>query len=292
MAKTGTQHPDGPDTVGGRARPLRVLQLTDLHLYADPDGRLLGQSTRLAFESVIALAQRLRWPPDALVLTGDLIHDESLEGYRFLRERLEQLGVDYFCIPGNHDRVDLLAGYLDAGAIAGFRVESLGGWDLVLLDSTLPFDEGGHIEPTILADLERHVSDHPERPQLILLHHHPAPVGSRWIDTMRVDNGAELLAAPVDIAIFAVSSAATCIRPSTRTRTISSGCRHRPPASSSYPEATASPSIHSHPDTVGSSSIRTDRSTPASNAPTPTRSRCTRAPAVTRIASAGKAQAP
>lgn len=194
MAKTGTQQPDGPDTAGGGTRPLRVLQLSDLHLYADPDGRLLGQSTRLAFESVIALAQRLRWPPDALVLTGDLIHDESLEGYRFLRERLEQLGVDYFCIPGNHDRVDLLAGYLDADAVASFRVESLGGWDLVLLDSTLPFEEGGHIEPTILADLERHVSDHPERPQLILLHHHPAPVGSRWIDSMRVDNGDELLA--------------------------------------------------------------------------------------------------
>jgi Icc protein len=194
MAKTGTRHPDGPETAGGRVRPLRILQLTDLHLFADPNGRLLGQTTRLTFESVIALAQRLRWRPDALVLTGDLIHDESLEGYRFLRQRLEQLDVTCFCLPGNHDRVDLLAGYLDAGAVAGFRVESFGAWDLVLLDSTLPFDEGGHLEPALLADLERHVSDHPERPQLVLLHHHPAPVGSHWIDTMRVDNGAELLA--------------------------------------------------------------------------------------------------
>jgi len=194
MAETGTQRLGGPDTAGGRIRPVRILQFSDLHLYADPDGRLLGQRTLLTFESVIALAQRLHWPPDALVLTGDLIQDESLEGYRLLRERLNQLGVIYFCIPGNHDRVDLLAGYLDAGAIAGFRVQSVGGWDLVLLDSTLPFEAGGHIEPTIFADLERHVRDHPERPQLILLHHHPAPVGSRWIDTMGVDNGAELLA--------------------------------------------------------------------------------------------------
>lgn len=193
MAKTGSTRPEEADPADGRPQLVRLLQFSDLHLYANPDGRLLGQNTRLAFESVLALARRQHWPPDALILTGDLIHDESPEGYRFLRQRLEQLGVVCFCIPGNHDRIDLLTGYLDAGAVAGFRVERLGAWDLVLLDSSLPFTEGGHIEPAVLADLDRHASANPERPQLILLHHHPAPVGSSWIDTMRVDNGKELL---------------------------------------------------------------------------------------------------
>jgi len=194
MTKTGNQPPDGPDTAGGSLRPLHIIQLTDLHLYADAQGRLLGQNTRLTFESVLAVAQRGDWPPDALVLTGDLIHDESTEGYRFLRQRIEQLGVPFFAIPGNHDRIDLMAGHFDAGATSGFRVESLGRWDLLLLDSTIPLEAGGHLKPIVLAELDRYASANPRRHLLIFLHHHPEPVGSAWIDTMLVDNGSELLA--------------------------------------------------------------------------------------------------
>ncbi|MGB5833472.1 MAG: metallophosphoesterase [Thiohalocapsa sp.] len=194
MADTGAQPPDGPDPADAGEPPLRVVQFTDLHLYADPDGRLLGQNTRLTFESVIALARQHQWPPDALVLTGDLIHDEHIEGYRFLRKRLEALGVPCFCIPGNHDRMDLMVGFADSGSASGFRVQPLGLWDLILLDSTVPFEEGGHIENTVLADLDRHAAENVKRNLLIFLHHHPEPIGSSWIDTMLVDNGAELLA--------------------------------------------------------------------------------------------------
>jgi Icc protein len=89
MIKTGAQPPDGADTADGSPRPFRIIQLTDLHLYANAQDRLLGQNTRLTFESVLAVAMRRDWPPDALVLTGDLIHDERIEGYRFLRQRIE-----------------------------------------------------------------------------------------------------------------------------------------------------------------------------------------------------------
>lgn len=198
MIKIGNQPADGPDTVGNSPRPLRIIQLTDLHLSADAEARLLGQNTRLTFESVLALAQRHDWPPDALVLTGDLVHDERVDGYRLLRQRLIGLGVRYFCIPGNHDRIDLLAGHLDAGAISGFRVERLGTWDLLLLDSTIPFAEGGHLKPLILADLDRHAAANPRRHLLVFLHHHPEPIGSAWIDTMLVDNGSALLTSAAD----------------------------------------------------------------------------------------------
>lgn len=193
MTEIGTQTPDGSHSAGTAPRPVRIFQFSDLHLYADPDGRLLGQNTRQTFESVVRLAQSHAWPPDALVLTGDLIHDQQAEGYRYLRCRLEQLGVPFFCLPGNHDRVDLLAGYTDSGAISGFRVEPIGIWDLALLDSTIPFNEGGHLETMVLADLDQYALVHPRRNLLIFLHHHPEPVGSRWIDSMQVDNGSDLM---------------------------------------------------------------------------------------------------
>jgi Icc protein len=128
------------------------------------------------------------------VLSGDLVHDEWAEGYKFLRQRLDALGVPYHCLPGNHDRLDLLVGHLDAEAASALRILALGAWDLLLLDSTIPGEEGGHLNARILAGLADHRRADPGRPTLVLLHHHLAPVGSQWIDTMLVDNGGEVIA--------------------------------------------------------------------------------------------------
>jgi Icc protein len=192
------QQINGAAGIGQRAsagtRPIRLLQLTDLHLYAESDGRLLGQNTRATFESVLDLARQRHWPPDAVVLTGDLVHDERSDAYLYLRQRLQQLDVRYFCIPGNHDSPRLLADCLDPRAGSGLRIESLGAWDLLLIDSTLPGQEGGAIDELVLQAIDSHLSANPDRPALIFLHHHPLPVGSRWIDTMGAENGARLLA--------------------------------------------------------------------------------------------------
>ncbi|WP_295880315.1 metallophosphoesterase [uncultured Thiohalocapsa sp.] len=177
------------------AVPFRLLQLTDLHLYADPERRLLGQNTRRTLESVLSLAQTRHWPPDAIVLTGDLVHDEQPAAYRFLRSRFDGLGIPYHCIPGNHDRLDLLVGHLDRSAASALRLVPAGAWDLLLLDSTVPAEEGGHLDERVLAGLAAHAAADRRRPTLVFLHHHLAPLGSRWIDTMQVDNGPAALAA-------------------------------------------------------------------------------------------------
>jgi Icc protein len=184
----------GPGTPAPARAPIRLLQLTDLHLYADPDGRLLGQNTRRTFAAVLALAMSKDWPPDAVVLTGDLVHDERIEGYQFLTQRLAELQVPCHCIPGNHDRVTLLASSLDPDAIAGLRIVAIGDWDLALLDSTVPFAEGGHLPERILQGLEQQLAGSNGRHTLVCLHHQPVPVGSRWMDGMMVDNGDALIA--------------------------------------------------------------------------------------------------
>jgi Icc protein len=190
--KDGHDRPATECPNGGR--PFRLLQLTDLHLYADPENRLLGQNTRRTLESVLRLAQTRHWPPDAIVLTGDLVHDELPGAYRYLRERLDDLGVAYHCIPGNHDRLDLLVGLLDSAAASGLRRVTAGAWELLLLDSTLPGEAGGHLNETILGGLADAAAAGRKRPTLVFLHHHLAPLGSRWIDTMQVSNGSEALA--------------------------------------------------------------------------------------------------
>ncbi|MGD2019568.1 MAG: metallophosphoesterase [Thiohalocapsa sp.] len=198
---TDTDVPSRPKEGGGwnrqdaAAAPFRLLQLTDLHLYADPHRRLLGQDTRLTLESVLGLARARHWPPDAVALTGDLVHDELPGAYRFLRQRFDALAIPYHCLPGNHDRLDLLVGHLDPAAASALRLVTAGAWDLLLVDSTVPGREGGHLSEHVLAGIADHAAAGRGRPTLVFLHHHLAPIGSAWIDTMQVDNGPAALAA-------------------------------------------------------------------------------------------------
>ncbi len=82
---------------------LRVLQLTDTHLYANPVGTLLGINTLDSFQHVIRYFRDHHWPLDLLLATGDLVHDASPEGYALIGDMLAGFGVPVFCLPGNHD---------------------------------------------------------------------------------------------------------------------------------------------------------------------------------------------
>ncbi len=195
-SRANASRPDHAGSGPWRTDPstLRLLQFTDLHLYAEPDRLLFDQCTRRTFAQVLARAQTQHWPPDAILFTGDLVHDERVEGYRYLRQIVDAIECPCFCLPGNHDRADLLAAEVEPGADRDWRVEPLGPWDLLLLDSTIAGSDGGRLRPETLEQLERYLAAAKQRPALISVHHQPVPVGSRWIDTMQIENGADLMA--------------------------------------------------------------------------------------------------
>ena len=173
--------------------PLRLLQLTDLHLFGDPGGQLLGITTRNSFESVLALAMSSEPPADALVLTGDLVHDETPAGYRYLRETLRKTDLPHYCIGGNHDQRHLMAEHLGPAAIGPVALRRLAHWNLILLDSSIPGSDGGQLDEAGIAQLSDLLTDN-KAPSIIFLHHHPLPIHSAWMDTMGVENGDRLVA--------------------------------------------------------------------------------------------------
>ena len=189
-----TKQISGTGNDPNRAMPLRMLQITDTHLYADPNGRLLGQNTRHTFELVLDLARKRFWPPDVILLTGDLVHDALPDAYQYLKRQFDGLGVPYFSVPGNHDCPNLISSTLETESDHSVRSIQQQGWNLVLVDSTMASAEGGHLGYSRLAGLEHELSDHPDLPTLIGMHHHPAPTGSAWIDSMALDNPDELFA--------------------------------------------------------------------------------------------------
>jgi Icc protein len=81
----------------------RILQLSDVHRFADPDERLFGIPTRELFEDVLAHVEPSGLRPDHVVMTGDHTHDELPETYAAVREELAPFLDRLWLVPGNHD---------------------------------------------------------------------------------------------------------------------------------------------------------------------------------------------
>ncbi len=170
---------------------LRVLQITDYHIYSDTGSRLVGINTQTTMHQVFELAKAHPIPPDMVLATGDLVHDASVEGYLRLREELESFGVPVYCIPGNHDKPEILNRHMNGNLVSTAGQIDTGEWVLTLLDSTLADGEGGHLTAESLSRLEQTLQSNPDKHALICLHHHPVPVGSAWMDTIGIDNADE-----------------------------------------------------------------------------------------------------
>ena len=160
---------------------MRVLQLSDPHLLADPQGRCRG---RLALACLDhgwrqALAQ-LGSAPDLLLISGDLCQDESWGGYGRLREWLAEvvapLGIPAALLPGNHDHPFLLRAALGRSAALAPAAVPLGPWTLLLLSSHRPGAVAGWLETGQLDWLRQQLAQAPG-PALVALHHPPVAIG-------------------------------------------------------------------------------------------------------------------
>jgi len=174
--------------------PIRVLQLTDCHLFKDDSGRLLGVDTFASLRDVIDFAMEMKGPPDVVLLTGDLSQDESPESYERLVDLVGRIPAPKYYLPGNHDKPALMAEVFAGrqGAIQSERTLVRGRWQLLLLNSTVADQVGGHLDSDELARLDQHLADNLDLFAMVCMHHHPLSVNSQWIDTIGLDNSAEL----------------------------------------------------------------------------------------------------
>jgi Icc protein len=171
---------------------VRLTHFTDPHLYGDENESLRGVATLPALTAAVAHARAHDWPPDAVLVTGDLVQDDP-GGYRHFRRVFGALGLPVLCLPGNHDepramRVELAA----APFVLGGHVD-LGRWRIVLLDSCIPGSAGGAMSAAMLTALDEALAGAPRQHCLVALHHHPVPMDSRWLDSVGLTNAAEFL---------------------------------------------------------------------------------------------------
>lgn len=169
---------------------VRLTHLTDPHLYGGERELLRGIATLPSLEAALANARQRDWPPDAVLVTGDLVQDDPA-GYVHFKRLLGELRVPVLCLPGNHDEPEAMRRELDGAPFVIGGAVDLGLWRIVLLDSTISGSAAGRVSAGGLAALESALAAAPQRHALVCLHHHPVPMDSRWLDRVGLQNGAE-----------------------------------------------------------------------------------------------------
>ncbi len=172
---------------------LSVLQLTDLHLLAEPEATMLGINTAHYFHAVLSAALAEHPAIDLILLTGDLAQEPCRASYHYLLDSLKPLAIPCICLPGNHDDYALMRQILAASQVNCNKQVFLGNWQIISLNSQIPDSPGGRLADLELAFLARCLRDYPEHHALVAVHHHCLPTQSAWMDTMMIENGQELL---------------------------------------------------------------------------------------------------
>jgi Icc protein len=172
---------------------IRVLHLTDPHLFADADGDLRGTVTQDSLQRVLDHYEAGDWRADRALITGDLIQDDSAEAYDRFRELLLPLNMRMHCVPGNHDIRDLMRPICGRPPFSYCAKEEIHDWLLLGLDSCIKGYAGGEIAPEEFDRLDQIISESLAKHIMVCLHHPPIPMGSTWLDTVALKNGEELL---------------------------------------------------------------------------------------------------
>ena len=178
--------------LAGEAR-VRILQITDTHLFAEKHETLLGVNTWESYQAVLDAIHAGQHEYDLIVATGDLAQDQTAAAYQHFAEGIASFRAPCVWLPGNHDfQPAMYSALQEAGISPAKRVFIGDQWQILLLDSQVFGVPHGELSDFQLEWLERKLADAPERHTLLLLHHHPLPSGCSWLDQHSLRNAAEL----------------------------------------------------------------------------------------------------
>jgi Icc protein len=186
---------------------LRILHLTDPHLFADTGGDLRGTVTYSSLCSVLEHYRESGWTADLAIVTGDLIQDDSAGAYEHFCTLLGALGLPVHSVPGNHDIRALMRDALSAPPFHYCESLQSGNWLITGIDSCVSGQAGGAVAEQELERLDATIKGSSAANVMVCLHHPPVPMGSKWLDSVGLDNGDEFLqriaaSGKVRLAIF------------------------------------------------------------------------------------------
>lgn len=177
-----------------------IVQISDMHVACegDPFEDMLHQAERLqtAVDWINAMSPR----PDGVLATGDLVDHYRPDQYQRLHDILSGLQMPFWLMVGNHDHRDnLRAGFPDHAYLGdeGFVQYVIDDFPVrvIALDSQKTGVPEGELCARRLDWLRARLAEAPDRPTIVALHHPPFASGIVQMDTHRLNEGRDELAA-------------------------------------------------------------------------------------------------
>ena len=173
-------------------RILRILHLSDTHLYGDGTLHFGVVDTRAALARTLERAGELA-AVDVVVASGDLSDDGTPESYRLLQWMIEPWAAERGAVVvyaiGNHD---LRAGFEE---VLGGRTRTLEikGFRIATVDSTVPGAGYGNLDEAQLDALRVALETPSRNGTIVVLHHPPVPAQTTLLQALELQNPEALL---------------------------------------------------------------------------------------------------
>lgn len=167
-----------------------LVQVTDMHLFADKSTLMRDLNTYDSYHHVMESAKEIQ--ADAMILTGDLSHDGSIESYQHVINSLEGYKAPVHYIVGNHDLPETAHATFADSMVQNSGHFDLGEWRCIGLDSFLPNHIEGKLSQTEI-DRAMNLIEEWEGYCLLYLHHNTVE-GNEVLSPMLVNGDAFLTA--------------------------------------------------------------------------------------------------
>ena len=168
---------------------MKILQITDPHLYGSANARLRGVQTDATLRAVLDAASVHEELYAAILVTGDVVQDD-IGGYLRFRSLLGHLHTPVLCIPGNHDEPQAMQREINVYPFRFCGAHAFEAWNFVMLNSYDPGCVGGRLRGAELERLDAALGASAQH-AMVCMHHHPIPAGSRWLDSSGLANAPE-----------------------------------------------------------------------------------------------------
>jgi 3',5'-cyclic AMP phosphodiesterase CpdA len=159
-----------------------IAQITDIHLGFVPDDP--GELNRRRLDLVLTELSTSALRPDVLLATGDLTEFGAPKAYMDLKASFEACPFPVWPCLGNHDdRTAFATAFADVPLADDFvhYCRDLGPLRLIVIDTLEAGRHGGAFCPRRAQWLDARLSETPDQPTILALHHPPIDTGNGWM---------------------------------------------------------------------------------------------------------------
>lgn len=175
---------------------MKIVQISDFHLYKDSTQKLFGLvNTDDTLLNLLEVVKKEK--PDLVIASGDLSNDGSKESYQRLKKYLSNIDCNVYTIYGNHDNPANFDRYLIGSNIKRDRVFKSDSFTLVFINSFKENYDSGYVTDNELLELEHNLKQNENC--ILVIHHHfyplknIEPVAENIIDRYILENWQQLV---------------------------------------------------------------------------------------------------